>query len=75
MDREQKVLDKWEQHNRTQQQQQGAPAAGSGGGATDSPAAAMRAWSGVGRAARAALKKANPTAVMELEHQVRFPGF
>jgi hypothetical protein len=66
MDRQQKVLAKWEQHNRGQRRRAGpAPAAGGG-----SPAAAMRAWARVSRAARGALKKANPTVVMELEHQV-----
>ncbi|KAI8467105.1 MAG: hypothetical protein J3K34DRAFT_45498 [Monoraphidium minutum] len=73
MDREEKVLGRWEDHNRGL-----AAGGGAGGGASaappappgGSPAAAIRAWARVGRPARAALKKANPHTVMELEHEV-----
>lgn len=68
MDREQKVLDRWEEHNHQKHREvastSGAAAAG------DPSATAMKAWAGVSRAARTALKKANPHSVMELEHQV-----
>ncbi len=40
-------------------------------GESENPAAAaLRAWRGVGRAARSALKSANPHSVLELEMQI-----
>jgi hypothetical protein len=67
---------RWASHNKEQQaaaKVRGSAAAadgGGGGGLTAAAAAALTAWANVGRSARAALKKANPHAVLELEMQI-----
>lgn len=60
---------RWEEHNqqlRQQQQQQSHPSQH----AFAPAAAAVAAWAGVGKTARAALKSANVHSVLELETQV-----
>lgn len=70
MDKEARVLQRWEEHNQQlrlqPQQQQRHP----GQHACAPAAAAVAAWASVGKTARAALKAANMHSVLELETQV-----
>lgn len=75
LEEQDKVLQRWEQHNRRQQQQQHISFPGPGPLTQHQQQAAAAAdalsrWRAVGRSARAALKKANVHSVLELEMQV-----
>eukprot|EP00877_Chromochloris_zofingiensis_P002422 jgi/Chrzof1/12180/Cz06g24060.t1 len=66
LDKEAKVLQKWSAHNQELQQH----ASSSTATQPSLAAEAIRCWRGVGRAARAALKRANVHSVLELEMQM-----
>ena len=70
MDRECRVLSKWQEHVR-ELQHAAASACGCGGSSLGPAAAALAAWAGVSGRARQALKRAPPALVGEIEAQVR----